>query len=163
MAKEKTNPLYLVQEEPLELGLDGVEEGAAQQVRRHRQVMLNQAQREHPTRLEEPPTTGANRGGSRRSGVRRTKDWRRHRRAPGPVVGCSQRGTTGYGEQAQVDPRVEEAASQRRRDGRDALMTARGIGFFTGILNGLIGLGMGPVVYTLYGPPTSVTLSPTRH
>jgi len=37
----------LVQEEPLELGLDGVEEGAAQQVRRHRQVMLNQAQREH--------------------------------------------------------------------------------------------------------------------
>ena len=51
MAKEKTNPLYLVQEEPLELGLDGVEEGAAQQVRRHRQVMLNQAQREHPSGL----------------------------------------------------------------------------------------------------------------
>ena len=49
--KKKTNLLYLVQEEPLELGLDGVEEGAAQQVRRHRQVMLNQAQREHPSGL----------------------------------------------------------------------------------------------------------------
>jgi len=59
-AKRNQHPRYLVQEEPLELGLDGVGEGAAQQVRRHRQVVLDLAQREHPSRLPtclEQPTT----------------------------------------------------------------------------------------------------------
>ena len=44
------SPHYHIQEEPLELGLDGVDKRAIQQVRRHRQVVLNLAQNEHPSR-----------------------------------------------------------------------------------------------------------------
>lgn len=38
---------YLVEEEPLELSLDGVDEWPAQQVRRHRQVVFDLAEHEH--------------------------------------------------------------------------------------------------------------------
>jgi hypothetical protein len=72
----RPSSLYLIQEEPLKLGLDGVDEGATQQGWRHWQVVLNLAQNEHPAcyaelvnfGVRQRERSGGELGGQRRPG-----------------------------------------------------------------------------------------------